>query len=137
MDTDQKEFLIREYDRLTVEIADALKETQRLERISLIGSALILTWALSQPGLSGFRLIMWIPFVLVILGALRSLGLLNQMRSIGKYIRRVEKLHALPDGHGWENSGLNEPLRVIAGIIFWIVLITGSILLPIHYEKLL
>ena len=118
------------------EIEQSLKETWNLEKISVIASFVVWTWCLTNHKTLGNEILIWTPAPVRRSVLSRSLGLLIQMCYIGVYIKRVEKRFSLPDGLGWESSNLNDPIRVVVGIVFWLGLIAMTIIIPFLFHKL-
>nr|VFK01301.1 MAG: hypothetical protein BECKLFY1418A_GA0070994_11416 [Candidatus Kentron sp. LFY] len=99
------DFYLEEYKWLRVEISGNVKETRALERYALLGAAAVWAWIFTNGGDSSLPPGAWyIPSVLVLTGALRSLTLWLDVRNIATYIREVES--AVKDSRnniiGWE-----------------------------------
>jgi hypothetical protein len=135
MDEQAKEFLLVEFNKLRDEILQSLKETWNLERQSVIAAGVIWTWCLANAKTPGYTILIWTPLAITTLSALRSLGLLLQMQHLGRYVRRLEQDFPLPKGLGWESSALNDQFRRFAGIVFWVILIAMTVVIPLLYQR--
>ncbi len=144
MDTPQKEFLLKEYDKLTNEIAALLKEIHAREKFSLVIFAATSVFVLTKASKQAFwvkETICLIPILCTIIYALSVYYLYKNIGFMGEYLQRIEEAFLgkpLPSNFvfGWENffekcvishrekkeklKGKNKSKLVNVTMIFWI-----------------
>src|SRR5262245_41875510 len=133
METDQKDFLLKEFERLRVEMDESVKETRSLERNAVIASGAIWAWALVHPrvipGVS-FYVLLSIPTIIVALSALRAWALQRHIIAMSKYLANVEKAFILPPCLGWErrfDESTEKTIKSLSAFLFWAILLLFTI----------
>src|SRR5579863_532259 len=104
MTDNQKEFLLKEYDKLNNEVAKLLEETRTREKYSLtiisIVSAWIYTEILKKPNDNVIpltdlvllvRLLSWIPLTITFFYGVSVLLLYKNISWIGDYLHKIEE----------------------------------------------
>lgn len=141
MDTSQKEFLLKEYDKLNNEVAKLLEETRTREKYSLATIAIIATWIYTEiirPSndikisnkdlVSIVRLLSWIPLVVTFLYGISVLLIYKNIKWIGEYLSKVEVTfingleYGKKEAFGWEkyfSEKNRKSFFVIWTWIFW------------------
>lgn len=134
-----KEFHYKEYESLKKEIADQVEHSRKLEIYAVGGIATFYAWFIhAQPTTS---VILAIPMMLAILGALRSYATLTRIYEIAEYIRVAEKVLALRDNGlvGWETYRITSSVTkdqvqtkssspfLSSAAVFWFLLIGISV----------
>jgi len=122
-----RDFIKEEYLTLRKEVEAAVTELALMERYCLIAVAGIYTWLLPQvlkEGLPAWSL--WIPSVLVLFGALRSLTGGLHLQRLSGYIKKIELEYSKENEYatGWEHyhSELTKnKLRTKVTFMFWSV----------------
>jgi hypothetical protein len=149
MEDSQKEFLLKEYDKLNNEVAKLLEETRTREKYSLTVIAAIAAWIFTEiiklpndVGISRdnlvplLKLLSWIPVVITFLYGISVLLIYKNIKWIGEYLSEIE--NRFIDGlkyskdkvFGWENF-FNDKNRksyfVNWSWVFWILQIAISV----------
>jgi hypothetical protein len=123
------QYYLREHETLREEIDAFIAQTQQMELYALISAGLIWTWLATNSDKieENMRWVWWIPFLIAIMGAIRSLALLLMIMRLAGYIKRMEEkfCELRPDLPGWENyhQSIQRPWLGATGWIFWIVLL--------------
>ena len=104
MDNTQKEFLLKEYDKLNNEVAKLLEETRIREKYSLAIIALVVSWIYTEiiklpqdikitnhDLVSIVRLLSWVPLVITFLYGVSVLLIYNNIKWIGEYLSKIEE----------------------------------------------
>src|SRR4051812_19020285 len=141
--TNEDEFRLEEYKSLRTELVEQIKEAYALEKYVLAGVFGSLIW-LATNGLSyagSIRGVAWtMPLIFVLLGLLRSLGLLSRMMSIASHLKRTEEDFTK---RGYEADLRNEASRFlrlslwspkwrkanwpsVVSITLWLLLMVGT-----------
>ena len=128
VDENQREFLLKEFERLRIEIDDSVKETRTLERNAVISSGAIWAWALVKTGTvtgASLYILLWLPVVIVSFSAFRAWALHRHLLSMGKYLAEVEKAFVLPGGLGWEQRFAQSTgkTKSLSATVFWVCLL--------------
>lgn len=149
MEDSQKEFLLKEYDKLNNEVAKLLEETRTREKYSLTVISLVAAWIFTEiirkPTEANIarndlvpllRLLSWIPLIITLLYGISVLLIYQNIKWIGKYLSKIEKKfinglkYAENNVFGWENY-FNDKNRksyfVNWSWVFWILQIAISI----------
>lgn len=149
MDDNQKEFLLKEYDKLNNEVAKLLEETRTREKYSLTVIALIAAWIFTEilrnPTETNIsrndlvpllKLLSWIPLIITFLYGISVLLIYKNIKWIGEYLSEIEKkfINGLEykkgKVFGWENY-FNDKNRKTYFVnwswVFWILQIAISI----------
>jgi len=150
---EQRAFHVKEYEKLTAEVTDALKNINDLFKGAIVLSGAVFTWCLAQSsGKTGFtlpegplRLAMWIPSALSAAMGLLSLAQLWRIYRIGEYLRDLEQALGSPS-LGWERHWTGEdreterarsrrPMLSAAGLLAWATLLAGQIIIALIATK--
>ena len=79
-----------QYRMLREEILEQVRDTRRLETLTLGALALFYTWVLTHGAAAGGRGIYWIAPVMVLLAAVRAWVALSRIAEIAAYLREIE-----------------------------------------------
>ena len=123
-------FLLKEYDRLCVEIGHKVAELRALPRYALVTSGAIWGWLATNNVQAGKNAITWVPLFVTILLFLQNEAQLSDTRRIGKYLERTEGWFGLPKGLGWETHPQRGGQMIAWSRALWLVLIGGNLLAP-------
>ncbi len=149
MEDSQKEFLLKEYDKLNNEVAKLLEETRTREKYSLTVIAVIAAWIFTEiiklPKdvnisrdnlLPLLKLLSWVPVVITFLYGISVLLIYKNIKWIGEYLSEIEKKfiagleYSKDKVFGWENY-FNDKNRksyfVNWSWVFWILQIAISV----------
>ncbi|PKK37847.1 hypothetical protein BWI96_05145 [Siphonobacter sp. SORGH_AS_0500] len=159
MEDNQKEFLLKEYDKLNNEVSKLLEETRTREKYSLTVIAVIAAWIfteiikfpkdvnISRNNLIPLlKILSWIPVVITFLYGISVLLIYKNIKWIGEYLFEIEKKFI--DGleykkdkvFGWENY-FNDKNRksyfVNWSWVFWIlqIAISVAIIIKTYYTS--
>jgi hypothetical protein len=128
----EREFRLSEYEALREETLERLKELWQLEKFALGGSAAIASWILTNTEKNIPVLAWWLPFILVLLCALRfGAGMYHLAFRTSKYLQEIEA-HFLGQNGGWEKWFRNQPPNeTIAYASLWIVGLGATVAFPL------
>jgi len=151
MTDNQKDFLLREYDKLNNEVAKLLEETRTREKYSLtiisVVSAWIYTEIIKHPKdinipkdtiIPIIHLLSWIPLIITIIYGISVLLLYKNIKWIGSYLSRLETtfLESLKDNKqkelGWEkhfDENNKKSWFVVWTWTFWLLQIIIAVVL--------
>jgi hypothetical protein len=103
MEDGQKDFLLKEYDKLNNEVAKLLEETRTREKYSLTIIAAVAAWIFTEiiklptevnikrtDLVPLLKLLSWIPLVITFLYGISVLLLYKNIKWIGKYLLEIE-----------------------------------------------
>ncbi|MGN6339440.1 MAG: hypothetical protein ACTHML_00610 [Ginsengibacter sp.] len=151
----RKDFFIKEYDKLSAEIAELLKEIHAREKFSLVIFAATSVFVLTKTGNQPFlvkEIICLVPIVCTIIYGLSVLYLYKNIGFMGQYLEKIEeeflqKPGAIGFEFGWEKffdkcvitrkeskakiKGENKSKLVNVTMIFWIGQLIAGIALMI------
>lgn len=100
-----KDFLLEEYKRLCIEVDHYIKESGTCVTYTIGTSGVVWAWVLTNNAGSYHGFVIWIPFLVSLIGFLRWLSLQISMSKIGAYISEIEEVF-LPNRNdhpsGWE-----------------------------------
>ena len=139
---DSAEFMKEEYLTLRKEVESAVDHLALMERYSIIASAAIYTWTLSQAKLIKFPEPIWfIPSILVLFCALRSFTIGSHLRRLSDYLKKIELEIAQFNKYatGWEHyhsSKTKNKYRTKITFSFWVVLLICTIIIGIAGTKI-
>ena len=136
------EYLIKESEYLRKIYEDFRKETKALEKYTLLAIGGIWSWCIANyTSNNNIYYLTWLPVIIVSLLGFRAFGIYMQMKTVKKYLIRLESsINGMPKEIGWERFLLNEPLRVIwplTAFMFWITLTILTIVAPSVFLKIL
>jgi hypothetical protein len=128
VDENQREFLLKEFERLRIEIDDSVKETRTLERNAVISSGAIWAWALVNSGNvkgASLYILLWLPVIIVAFSMFRAWALHRHLWAMGEYLAEVAKAFVLPLGLGWEQrfAQSTDKTKSQSATVFWIILL--------------
>jgi hypothetical protein len=124
----------KEYEAMRTLILEGIKETHTLERYALIAVALFWTWLFSQ---SEWREWMhwakYLPAVLVLFAAMRSLAILIFVLRIAAYVYIIETRWGL----GWERYIRDQKTWIMTtlGVAFWILLLITCVVVGVAFNQ--
>ncbi len=152
MTSDQKDFLLKEYDKLSSEAGKLLEETCSREKYSLTIISLVAAWIYTNSkGIDAHeigsvtKLVSFIPLVITTLYGISVLLIHKNIRWIGNYLAELEGrfIEDLKDSkgrpQGWEryfNNQNRESHFVKWTWIFWLLQISIGFALVIQSYKL-
>jgi hypothetical protein len=130
MNADQSKFLLKEYDGLRQELLQLARGTYFLEAAVVAGIAGIYAWLAVHPdtlyGSRGW----WLPFLLVVFGALRYFAMMVRILEYADYLRRVEQEFLGDLSLGWERflsgkrrSSLGGMVVALSAGLAWLTLL--------------
>lgn len=153
MTDSQKNYLLKEYDKLNNEVAKLLEETRSREKYSLTLISIVSTWIYTEiikfPKDIGIKkdsfipiihLLSWIPLAITLLYGISVLLIYKNIKWIGAYLSRIEKsfINDLQDSDGkvfgWEkyfNEKNRKSFFVLWTWCFWIIQIIIAVTLII------
>lgn len=141
---EQKEHVLREWEKLNTELEKLLAETRSREKYSITILAGVASWALLHEKTAkeplpddALRIISWIPIISTALFAISVLALYFNILWIGDYLKKIETyfLGKNDYGFGWENDFKKTNkwhLFVWTTVIIWAVQIVLAILFHCH-----
>ena len=138
MESSIVDFRLKQYESTRKEIEGNIQETRTLERYAIIVSSLVWVWLLTHDfttiDIEGtFKIVWWIPSLLVILCALRVFSLFLGILRAAKYLRQLENLFfCSEDIPGWETFVQNEKNAFItwSAVIFWFLILSITVAAP-------
>ncbi len=119
------EYLVKEIEYLRRTFSDLRNETRALETYTLLSVGAIWSWYATNSSSSQVDFVLWLPFIVVNLFGIRALGVYMQMRTIRKYLEKLEATLNLPGELGWEhflNVHKTRAIWPITAFAFWITL---------------
>lgn len=128
MNAGKELFLADELKGLRQKINQAVQDGRQLERYALALTGGIWTWLLAHDASRVPWIGWWVPFFLSGLGALRARALYEEIGLLAEYVRERERA-CLGEAGGWEttvNGRKSQKRRAMAGIVFWLILLTGT-----------
>jgi len=134
-----REFHLKEYDTLRNEIMSRVDEARSVAQFVIIASGAILVWLITNKSNKSIPdIAFWLPFIMVLLGLIRSLAVLTTISRITKYLRMIETI-ICKDGplSGWESfvEAERNYLSDSAAVVFWIVSLLVTSIIPLYLTK--
>ncbi len=135
--TIERDFFVKEIEYLRNGIDESIRETRSLERYSLLVTGAIWSWCAAAQGSPGLNVIVWLPSFLVGLFGIRAWGIAKEIKTIDKYLDRVEGILGLPEGLGWERRQAEQrsPFEVKSVYLFWAILQTATVVIALLYNR--
>lgn len=137
MKPDTKEFLLKEYETLKREVEIRIKHLFTIFYYSLVACSAVWIWIYSNIEIvKKIEIILWLPFIIVVVSFYRNITLNNDIKKIGDYIKNLENEFKLPNNLGWETSLRGTKRNWYSSsywweIIYWIILLLLNLLLII------
>ena len=116
------EYLAKEIDYLRSTYLELRKETRALETYAILTVGAFCSWYIKDSGTFQDTILLWLPHIISLLFSVRAIGVYMQMRTIRKYLEKLEVNSALPENLGWEgflNQEWTRAIWPITAIIFW------------------
>ncbi len=139
-----EEFHIEQHKALREEVMLHVSETRKLEVLTVGAVGALYAWVLSQD--SVHHAIWWVPSVIVLLAAIRSVALLIRIQELGGYLVKIERFFTqttISSGtlRGWENSRSKHLKRWVGpfantATIFWSALLLATALIALLHPDL-
>jgi hypothetical protein len=157
MEDSQKEFLLKEYDKLNSEVAKLLEETRTREKYSLTAISVIAAWIFTEiiklpkdVNISRdnlillLRLLSLIPVAITFLYGISVVLIYKNIKWIGEYLSEIEKIfingleYNKDKVFGWEkyfNDKNRKSHFVNWSWVFWIlqIIISVTIIIATYY----
>jgi hypothetical protein len=138
MTDDERDFHLNEHEHFKKEISSLTDRQSSILQYVLGGAAAIYTWALTNH----VYLAAFIPALLSVFGATICLLIEFRMKSMRRYLKKLEEALADPDLGGWERFREADPTRggarkAVQGLWIMIILITLAIplIIPGSFSK--
>jgi hypothetical protein len=136
----EADFLLIEFEKLQDEILSATQEKWHIERIVLLLNAILLACAYISPTPVNPHYFA-LPFIVTVLGGLRTLMVWLQIKRVGNYLTKVEEVFGVHPRLGWElrleKLDESRPYTLsLIGItmIFWVGMISTTLVLAVGYH---
>jgi hypothetical protein len=128
-----KDFHLKEYESLKKELGELVEHSRKLEIYVVAGIAAFYAWYLTGQAPRPPREALYIPILVVFLGAFRSWSVLTRIQEVAQYIRDLEQVFALSDRKliGWETyrhkpENDSSPFLSSASVV-WLTLLASSV----------
>lgn len=133
----EREYHLREFDKLNVEIAELIRSTSQLFNFSIVASGAIFAWVLTSGDDKGFveplsslKLGLWVPATLSLALAILAFAQGQPIRQMGSYLKEIEERFAHRPYLGWESFfETKSPVITGANILAWTTLLAGNLLI--------
>ena len=137
----EADFLLIEFGKLQDEILSATQERWRLEHTVILLNILLLAFAYITPmpvNPHYFAL----PFIVTLLGGMRTLMLWLHLKRAGNYLTKVEEVFGVHPKLGWElrleklDESRPYTLSLVGmTMIFWIGILATTLILAVGYQS--
>lgn len=131
-----EEFTMKEIEYVRNAYEERINQTRTLERYSLLATGGIWSWCATNIESPEVALLKWMPAIITFLFGMRAWGSAKAIYATKDYLLRLETYLALPEEIGWGKylTKNQEPRFAITAYIFWGVLQTLTILIPVLYS---
>ena len=130
---DARAFHLKEWEFLRADIRAQIEQSKYLEFATVGGLGAFYAWFVSTASPVP-RFVLWLPMLLVGLGALRSYGTLKHIQRSAKYIRSLEEALSFNEGTliGWDRTrdklATKSAELKASAIFFWLTAAAISVL---------